>query len=237
MRLNRFLAACGVASRRKCDEIIKAGRVLVNGKSGDLTGLTIDPGIDIVEYEGKRLKLAETKRYILLNKPSGYMTTCSDDKGRDTVLSLIEGFQERLFPVGRLDFDTEGLLILTNDGELTYCLTHPKHEIEKTYFARVSGRFTPEIKEHIENGILLEGRPTSKSKVELLKFELKCTDIHITIHEGRNRQVRRMLEAVGLTVLYLKRIKIGNLNLNGLNSGEYRELTEQEVRYLYSLSK
>lgn len=237
MRLNKFLAAGGVASRRKCDEIIKSGSVSVNGKSGDFTGLTIDPEKDIVEYKGKRIKISEIKRYILLNKPSGYVSTCSDEKGRDTVLSLVKGFSERLFPIGRLDFDTEGLLILTNDGELAFRLTHPKHEIEKKYFARVSGELSPEKKEHIENGILLEGKKTSKSKVELIKSDFKYTDIHIAIHEGRNRQVRRMLEAVGLTVFFLKRISIGNLNLKSLKPGEYRELTEKEVKYLYTLSK
>ena len=235
MRLNKFLAAAGVASRRKCDELIKSGEISINGNCGDFTGYQIDPEKDKVEYHGRLLKLPDQKKYIILNKPSGYVSTCADDKGRETVLNILKDNKCRLFPIGRLDFDTEGLLILTNDGDLSFHLTHPKHEIEKKYFARIKGNLTQDKIDRLENGVLLDGKLTAHSKVTVSKANEKQAEINISIHEGRNRQIRRMLEANGLQVDYLKRISIGKLVLKELKPGEYRELTEKEIEYLKSL--
>lgn len=235
MRLNKFLAAAGVASRRKCDNLIKNGEIRMNGKTGDFTGAQVDPEKDVIEYRGRRIQLPDHKIYLVLNKPSGYISTCADDKGRETVLNIIKDNTNRLFPVGRLDFETEGLLILTNDGELAYRLTHPRHEIEKKYYGIIKGNMTAEKKEHLENGILLEGRLTSRSKITVLNANEKKSEITITIHEGRNRQVRRMMEAVGLQVEYLCRVSMGNISLKGLKPGEYRRLTENEINYIKSL--
>ncbi len=234
MRLNRFLAAAGVASRRKCDEIIKKGLVSVNGVKGDYTGYTVDLKKDIVEYGGCIIKPPKEKAYIMLNKPAGYICTSSDEKGRDTVFKLIKE-DIRLFTVGRLDFDTEGLLILTNDGELSYRLTHPKHNVEKTYFAVVSGNLTEDRLSKLKNGVMLDGKKTSPAKVKVLEKDDKKARLNITIREGRNRQVRRMTEELGMEALYLKRVSIGGLSLGDLQTGEYRNLSKKEVEYLYSL--
>jgi pseudouridine synthase len=227
VRLNKYLAAAGVASRRKCDELIQAGLIRINGKSGDFTGIQVDPEKDLIEYKGARIKQPEQKKYIIINKPSGYVSTCADDKGRDTVMDIIKGYPYRLFPVGRLDFDTEGLLILTNDGDLAYRLTHPKHDIEKKYFAKINGNLTPEKIDLLENGVILDGKP-AKSKITVLRANERRAELHITILEGRNRQIRRMMEAAVLQVEYLKRISVGSLLLNELKPGEYREMTKKE---------
>jgi 23S rRNA pseudouridine2605 synthase len=235
VRLNKFLASAGVASRRKCDELISGGQVTVNGESGDLTGFQVDPEKDTVLFRGKKVVLPKNKYYYMLNKPSGYVSTCSDDKGRETVLQIVKDCDARLFPVGRLDCDTEGLLILTDDGDLAYRLTHPKHEVEKTYLARVRGSVTEDKITSLREGVLLDGRRTAKSRVSVRPIGEKTAEITIAIHEGRNRQVRRMLEAMGLDVLYLKRESVGSLTVKGLKAGEYRPLTQGEIDYLKSL--
>jgi len=231
LRLNKFLAEAGVASRRKCDMLIDEGKVTVNGITA-LKGMQVDEGKDVVVCGKERVTLSEEKIYIMLNKPLGYVSTCSDDKGRNTVLDLINIDGVRLFPVGRLDYDTEGMLIITNDGDFSHKLIHPKYEVKKTYYAVVEGLFTKEAKEKIEKGIRLDGVLTSKCSAEILKSSPKSSYILITISEGRNRQVRRMLEILGFKVLYLKRESISSLTLGDLAAGEWRYLTKKEINIL-----
>ena len=231
MRLQKYLAQCGVAARRKCEEMIAAGRVSVNGKIITEMGTQVTD-TDVVWVDGKPVAPEPEKRYILYHKPIGEVTTVSDPRGRATVLDRFQDFPVRLYPVGRLDFDSEGLLLLTNDGDLAQSLLHPSREVDKVYLARVNGDVTVEDIREIRQGVLLDGRRTSKAEVRVIRRTNLETVLLVSIHEGRNRQVRRMFEAVGRTVLMLRRVQFGPLQLGGLKRGEWRELTEEEVRLL-----
>lgn len=237
-RLQKFLAEAGVASRRKAEELIAAGRVKVNGVVIKEQGVKIDPRKDKVEFDGKALsQKAEKKVYLMLHKPEGYVTTSKEQFGRPAVLDLIHGVPERIFPVGRLDYDTSGLLLLTNDGDLTYRLTHPKHDVDKTYIAKLYGVPDDGDLQKFRRGVVIDGRKTSPAKIQIISREkdLRFCTVEIQIHEGRNRQVRKMCEAIHHPVAQLKRIATGELKLGDLPKGKYRFLTEQEIKYLKSL--
>ena len=232
LRLQKFLADCGVASRRGAEALIKEGRVRVNGEVIREMGVKVDEENDIIEFDGERLKPQNKMIYIMLNKPEGFVTTVSDDKGRDTVMSLVSEIPARIYPVGRLDYDTEGLLLLTNDGELTYKITHPKNNIEKTYVAEVTGNIGMDTILSLRNGVYLDGVRTSPAKVEVVGATRLGTKLEITIHEGRNRQVRRMFEAFGCIVKKLKRTEEAGLKLGHLPLGKWRRLSESEINML-----
>lgn len=234
MRLNKYLADCGVDSRRNCDEIIAQGRVKVNGKTVTRLGVDVDPENDSVSMDGRRLRQKRRDVYVMLHKPKGVVCTAKDDKGRKTVLDLVD-VKARLFPVGRLDYDTEGLLLLTTDGQLAQTLTHPSHHIPKIYVARIFGELSEEEEKSLEKGVLLDGALTQPASVKVVEKDDRTSRIEITIFEGRNRQVRRMLESVGKDVEFLKRVSVGELRLGGLSRGKYRFLTEKEINYLKSL--
>ena len=230
IRLQKYLADCGVASRRKCEQFILDGLVEVNGRVVQELGTKVNEK-DEVKFKGKVLKPVENKVYILLNKPIGYVTTVKDQFGRDTVLDLVK-VKERVVPVGRLDMYTSGALILTNDGEFINKYTHPKNEIDKTYNVTVSGKITKEEVEKLKNGVELDdGYITKPAKVKILKIdeEKNISRIQIIIHEGKNRQVRRMCEAIGKKVLALHRSKIGNIDVKDLKLGEWRYLRKSEI--------
>ena len=231
MRLQKYMAECGVASRRKCEEYIQNGNVKVNGVVETTLGTKINVEKDIVEVFDKVIG-KENKVYILLNKPVGYVTTVNDEKGRSTVMELLKDVKEKVVPVGRLDMYTSGLLLLSNDGEFIYKVTHPKHETTKTYVVKTRGIPTEKDIEKLKTGVVIDGYTTSPAKVEILLKDKKndISRIWIQIHEGRNRQVRKMCEAVGLSVIALKREGVGNLTCEGLEKGSYRHLTEEEVR-------
>ena len=232
VRLQKYLAQCGVASRRASEEIIKEGRVKVNGRLIRQMGVQIDEDNDVVEVDGKTIRMTQKMEYIMLNKPVGYVTTVSDDKGRNTIMDLVSDIPTRVYPVGRLDYDTEGLLILTNDGDLTYKITHPKNNIEKTYVAEVSGNIDMDKLSRLRNGVAIDGVKTSPARVEVVGATKYGTKFEITIHEGRNRQVRKMFEAIDCSVKTLKRTKEAGLNLGHLPLGRWRRLTESEVNML-----
>lgn len=234
MRINKFLAEKGVASRRHADEMISAGRVTINGTVATL-GTNVEE-TDEVLVDGVALSVEEKKEeYYLMNKPKGVICTVSDDRGRKTVMDLLPEGVGRVFPVGRLDYETEGLLILTNDGDLAYRLTHPTNEVPKTYMARIEGTMTEKDLNRIRSGVELDGVMTKKCKAHIVQTDKAFTKVHITITEGRNRQVRRMFEAIGRQISFLKRISIGKLKLTGLDRGQVRKLTETEINYLKSI--
>lgn len=232
-RLQKYLANCGVASRRKCEEYIKQGKIKVNGKIVTELGTKINPEKDIIEFENKRIKENSKHIYILLNKPIGYVTTADDQFGRDTVLDLVK-VRERIVPVGRLDMYTSGALILTNDGDFVYKVTHPKHEIEKTYTVTVKGVVQNSEVEQLRQGVKIEEYTTKPAKVKILKTDTEkdISRLEITIHEGKNRQVRKMCEAVGRKVLALHRSKIGNIGVKDIELGKWRYLNSKEVEQL-----
>lgn len=234
MRINKFLSTCGVASRRACDEIIAEGRVKVNGKVIE-AGFDVDEYKDSVTLDGKKITFKQNFEYYIMNKPKGYVTTVKDDKGRKTVMDLLPKNISRIYPVGRLDYETEGLLILTNDGELTNRLTHPRNEVTKTYLVKTEQPITEEKVNILRKGVVIDGVKTKKCNIRIVETNKSFTKLHITISEGRNRQVRKMFEAVSSSVDFLKRIKIGELSLQGLNRGEYRKLTAFEIDYLKNL--
>ena len=234
MRVNKFLADKGIASRRHADEMVAAGRVTINGVLATL-GVNVEES-DVVAVDGVVLEATEKKNeYYLMNKPKGVVCTVSDDRGRKTVIDLLPEGAGRVFPVGRLDYETEGLLILTNDGDLAYRLTHPMTEIPKTYMAKIEGTLTEKDLNPIRSGVELDGVMTKKCKAHIVETNKAYTKVHITITEGRNRQVRRMFEAIGRNVELLRRVSIGQLKLTGLDRGKTRPLTEQEVFYLQTL--
>ncbi|PWK14433.1 pseudouridine synthase [Tumebacillus permanentifrigoris] len=233
-RLQKVLAQAGVASRRKCEEIILAGDVTVNGQVVTELGTKVTPGVDQIEVNGESISF-EQKVYILLNKPRGVVTTAYDPQGRKTVIDLID-VPERIYPVGRLDLDTAGLLILTNDGALANGLMHPSKEIDKTYRTWVRGTVKPEAIKELSNGVELEDGMTAPAKVRLIEKEGDETLLEIVIHEGRNRQVRRMCEAVGHPVKSLMRVQLAFLKLGRLRYGEYRPLTPLEIDRLYAVA-
>lgn len=234
-RLQKIMSESGVASRRKCEELILAKRVKVNGIVVSELGTKADREKDEIEVDGKPLSASGEKVYIMLNKPVGYITSARDQFGRPAVLDLVKGVKERVYPVGRLDYDTEGLLILTNDGDLTYKITHPKHNIDKTYRALVSGRIEQKDIAAFREGLQIEDYTTAPAVLDLLKYAEGNSLVDITIHEGKNRQVRKMCSAVGHPVLKLKRISIGKIKLEGLQRGSWRYLTAAEVEYLKAL--
>lgn len=222
-----------MASRRKSEELILEGKVSVNGKIVTELGTKINPQKDKVEYGGKEVKQEEEKVYILLNKPIGYVTTSKDQFSRDTVLDLVK-VKQRIVPVGRLDMYTSGALILTNDGEFVYKVTHPKHEIEKTYNVTIRGTITKEEIEKLKEGVVIDDYKTSKAKIRILKREEEknITRIEVIIHEGRNRQVRKMFETIGKNVIALHRSKIGNIEVKNIKIGTWRYLTKEEIQAL-----
>ena len=236
MRLQKYMAMCGVAARRKCEEMIAAGRVTVNGRVITEMGTQVEEQ-DEVLVDGVRITPEEEKRYVLYHKPAGEVTTVSDEKGRETVMDRFRDFPVRLYPVGRLDYDSEGLLLLTNDGALAQRLTHPSCEVDKVYLARVTGNPSNETIDRLRRGVYMEGdeRRTYPADVRVVRDESLFSDILVTIHEGRNRQVRRMFDAVGHKVLLLRRVRFGPLELGNLRRGEWRELTAQEVELLHRL--
>lgn len=233
-RLQKLLAAAGLASRREAERWIVAGRVTVNDVVAAL-GDGADPAVDRILVDGRPLRLVEPKYYLLLNKPAGYVTTRNDPEGRPIVTDLIKDIPARLHPVGRLDLTTEGLLLLTNDGELTNRLAHPRHEVEKVYLVRVRGIVSATARRQLEEGVLLEDGLTAPARVDNVRVSGNHTWLEIAIHEGRNRQVRRMCEAVGYPVSRLKRIRLAFLSLGSLPSGRYRSLTPEEVARLKKL--
>lgn len=235
-RLQKFLANRGVASRRACEQLIEQGRVTVNGHVINQLGTKVEPTIDVVKVDGKVISDLDHKLYILLNKPAGYVTTAKDPEGRPTVLDLLTDITQRVYPVGRLDYETEGLLLLTNDGELTHALTHPSHRVNKTYHARIKGIPSEENLEHLRKGVELEDGLTAPAEIRVIKQEKAGIWIEVTIHEGRNRQVRRMLEHIGHPVIYLSRVRLGLLHLEGLPTGKYRLLTPREIRDLKEIA-
>ena len=242
MRLQKILSQAGIASRRSAEKLIAEGRVTLNGRTVREMGVKANPAVDDIRVDGRRVKAAERLRYILLYKPAGFVTTRSDPQRRRTVIDLLGGVREYVYPVGRLDYDTEGLLLLTNDGELAAKLTHPRHEVERTYEARVAGIPDEDALDRLRTGIPLDGRRTLPADVKLLtRGTAKAAHsgdrgpdavLLITIREGRNRQVRRMLEAVGHPVQKLKRTKIGPIGDRRLKPGEWRELSAAEVKAL-----
>ena len=234
MRLQKYLASCGVASRRTAEKLIADGRVSVDGQVITEMGVQVEVGQDI-RVDGKLVTPEPEKRYIMYHKPAGEVTTASDPEGRATVLDKFRDFPVRLYPIGRLDYDSEGLLLLTNDGDLTERMLHPSHEVEKVYLARVSNEFTPAEARRLENGVMVDGRKTARAKVKILGFKNLYTDILVTIHEGRNRQVRKMVAEVGHEVVMLRRIRFGPLRLGELPRGMWRELTSEELSELNKL--
>nr|WP_286010439.1 pseudouridine synthase [Clostridium sp. MD294] len=235
MRLQKFLAEAGVASRRKAEELIVMGKVQVNGKVITELGTKIDTQNDIILYQNKKVEIKQNFIYIMLHKPEGYVTTVKDQFQRPTVMDLLGDVTERVYPVGRLDYDTSGLLLLTNDGDLTYHLTHPKHHIEKTYEAKLFGIPSEHNIIQFRRGIVIDGKKTEPAKLEILQKEKKYTTVRIVIQEGRNRQVRKMCQAIKHPVAQLKRIGTGTLFLKDLKKGNYRYLTQKEISYLKSL--
>lgn len=235
MRINRYLAECGLASRRKCESFVLDGEVAVNGKT--VTDLATQVGYgDVVTVGEKKVNPPRKHVYLIVNKPKGCVTTVSDDKGRKTVMDIVRSDypDTRLFPVGRLDYDTEGMLILTTDGDLCNRLTHPTSEIKKVYSARVEGELSESELARIRNGVEIDGKMTKKCSAHILKYDNKTrqTTVEIAISEGMNREVRRMFEAIGKNVAFLKRVAIGDLRMRGVDRGGYRKLTPDEVEYL-----
>lgn len=233
-RLQKYMASCGLASRRKCEEIILKGEIKVNGEKVSEVGIKIDPQKDKVEYKGKLLKKEEIKVYIMLNKPEGYITSVKDEKNRDTILDIVK-VPQRIYPIGRLDYNSSGLLLLTNDGDIYNKIIHPKVNIIKKYIVEVEGNFTINDILRFKKGIDIGGYITAPSKATILEANKNKSKIEVCISEGKNRQIRRMCSAVNHNVLTLKRISIGNLKLGNLKKGEYRQLTKEEMHYIFNL--
>lgn len=232
IRLEKYLAMAGVASRRKSKKIIRSGRVTVNGKKIVIGGTRISPELDLVRLDGEKVTIDRQLVYIMLNKPKGYVCTVDDEFGRATVLDLLPDLKSRIYPIGRLDMDTEGLLLLTNDGDLTLRLTHPRHHVDKVYIAWIEGEPDRRSIDKLRKGVKIESGLTSPAKVSVLKKAGGNTQLEITIHEGMKRQIRLMCRKVGHEVLYLKRIQIGAIRLGGLAIGEFCFLKESEIERL-----
>lgn len=243
-RLQKYMARCGIASRRKCEEIILEGKIKVNGTVITEVGTKIDPEKDIVEYNNNIIKVEEKKVYIILNKPEGYITSVKDEKGRKTVLDIVN-VEERIYPIGRLDYDSSGLLILTNDGSIYNNIIHPRVSIKKNYIAVCRGKFTENYLKRFKKGIDIGGYVTAEADIEVISEEKRfnkkknCDEIlstvEISIHEGKNRQIRRMCSSLNHEVISLKRVSIGNIKLGYLKKGEWRPLTDSELDYIRSL--
>lgn len=232
MRLQKYLASCGVASRRTAEKIIAEGRVTVNGTVVTEMGTQVDEINDVVTVDGKVVQPEEEKHYIAYYKPIGEVTTVTDPEGRATVMDKFRDYPVRLFPVGRLDFDSEGLLLLTNDGEMMNHLLHPSHEVKKVYLAKVSNRVTEEEVRRLRQGVMIDDRLTSPAEIRIIRCETFDTVVLVSIHEGRNRQVRKMFEAVNHQVVNLKRVEFGPVILGDLPRGMWRKLTEKEIEKL-----
>lgn len=235
-RLQKFIAASGLCSRRKAEELIKMGKVEIDGEVVTELGVKVS-GKESIVVDGELLR-REEKEYYLLNKPREVITSCSDDKNRKTVADLIET-DSRIYPVGRLDYDTTGVLLLTNDGEFANIMMHPNNKIDKVYIAKIRGIIKGDSINKLKNGVVIDGKKTEKCRVKLRKTDLKTNSsiVEITIHEGRNHQVKKMFEAVGFEVLKLKRERVGIFTLQGLTSGDYRRLSPKEVSKIYALTK
>ena len=232
MRINKYLAQCGVASRRECDRLIAEGKVTVNGRPTGL-GDDVSDG-DNIKVEGRPVSVKKNE-YYLLHKPKGYLCTVSDDKGRKTVMDILGDGVGRIYPVGRLDYDSEGLLILTTDGELAQHLTHPSNEVPKTYLVKVEGRLTEADLNPIRSGIEIDGYVTKKCRAHIVETNKDYTKVELVLREGKNREIRKMFAAIGREVTLLKRTKVGELTLRGLDRGAFRKLTPAEVEYLKSI--
>lgn len=234
MRLQKYLAACGVASRRASEKLIAEGRVSVDGTVITEMGTQVEEGQRVC-VDGKPVQPEAQKHYLMYHKPAGEVTTAHDPEGRATVLDRFKDYPVRLYPVGRLDYDSEGLLLLTNDGDLTERMLHPSREVDKVYLARVSNVVTPQEARRLERGVMVDGRMTSHAKAKILSQQNLFTDMLITIHEGRNRQVRKMVEQIGHQVVMLRRIRFGPLKLGDLPRGMWRPLTDEELNQLRQL--
>lgn len=234
MRLNKYIASAGICSRRKADELIVNGNVKINGSVCRVLGTEVGEG-DRVDVNGKRISGQERKVYVALNKPAGYITSMDDEKDRPTVAALIEDIPERLFPVGRLDYNTTGLIIMTNDGDLAQHLGHPSHRVFKTYVAEVEGVVSAQRLAKLRKGVDIGGFVTSPARVRLIKQRQRSALVEISIGEGKNRQVRKMFAAVGNRVQKLERIAIGDIKLGRLKEGHYRKLSKEEIEYLKTL--
>lgn len=237
VRLQKFLAMAGIASRRKAEEFIAAGRVRVDGEISTLMGQLITPGVHTVQFDNRKVEIGTELTYILLNKPKGYITSLSDPQGRPIVTSLLSGIKERVFPVGRLDLDTEGALLLTNDGELAQRILHPKYEVHKTYEALVKGHPSEQAIQSLEKGILLDEKKTAPAKILVVHKNKRNAVIIITIHEGRKRQVKKMFQAIGHPVQTLKRLAYGELGLDNLAVGKFRILHDNDIKRIFSKKK
>lgn len=235
MRLNKFMALAGVDSRRKCDDIIQSGRVRVNAKVVKKLGTIIDENKDIVTLDNKPIRIRGNFVYYMLNKPVGVVTTVKDPYNRRTVLDCMPNINKRIWPIGRLDYETSGLLLLTNDGDTAQKLIHPSFNLDKVYLATINGVLSNESLEKLRNGVNIGGFVTSPASVELEKQQLGQSTYRVIIHEGKNRQIRRMFEAVGSNVETLRRIAIGKIQLGDLPIGHSRELTQEEMDYILSL--
>lgn len=229
MRLNKFLSTAGVASRRKCDELIKDGKIYVNGEVQSNLGIVIDEKKDVVEYLGERVNLPSSFIYLKMNKPKGYACTASDEKGRKTIFDLLEDKSVRLFNVGRLDYDTEGLIFLTNDGEFANSVIHPKFQIEKEYIVTVEGAMKESEFAVLRKGAVINGARMPSARVNPISFDGKVTKLSVVITEGQNHQVRRMFEAIGKDIKLLKRVRIGSVHLGNLFRGKTKPMTAEEV--------
>lgn len=230
MRLNKFLSSCGVASRRKCDEIIASGRVCVGGRVISELGVEINEKKDVVTVDGVRVKLPEEFVYLKLNKPKGYVCSASDEKGRKTIFDLVD-CEARLVNVGRLDYNTEGLIFLTNDGNFANLVTHPRFHFEKEYQVTVEGEMKESELAVLRNGVVENGVRMPKAKVKLLNFDGKNTKLSVIIDEGQNHQVRRMFDCIGRTIVLLKRVRIGQVLLGGLSRGKTKPLSPEEIAF------
>jgi pseudouridine synthase len=232
IRLNKFLSRAGISSRREADRLITEGRIKVNNRVVKELGYKIDDQKDSIEIDGRKVNKEQTLIYLMINKPKGYLVTLKDAFGRPTVMNLVSNLKRRVFPVGRLDYDSEGLLLLTNDGELTYRLTHPSYNIKKTYLAKVKGEPGSVKLSKLEKGIVLDGKKTAPAKVTLLESNPKRSLLRVEIHEGRKREVRRMFEFIGHRVLKLVRVDFAGLKMGKLKSGTWRFLRQQEIKKL-----
>lgn len=231
MRLNKFLSTCGIASRRKCDELIESGKVSINGSVVSKLGTVINEKKDKVELDGKVLELKNEFVYFKFNKPKGYICSNSDEKGRKTIFDIVKS-DKRLFSIGRLDYNTEGLILLTNDGEFAQIFSHPKHEIEKEYVVVIEGKILESELAVLRAGVVEDGSRMPKAKVKPIKYDGKTTRISVIIDEGQNHQVRRMFDGINKSIVLLKRVRIGPILLGGLSRGEFKPLTKEEVENL-----
>lgn len=234
LRLQKFLAMCGVSSRRNAEKMISDGRVTVNGHVVTAMGIQIDESVDEICVDGRHVVPEYEKHYLVYNKPIGEVTTVSDPEGRATVMDKFRDYPVRLFPVGRLDYDSEGVLLLSNDGEMMNKVLHPSFEIKKVYLVRASNHVSDNEIVQLRKGVIVDGRMTSPAEVRLIRRETFSTDLLITIHEGRNRQIRKMIDAIGHQVVLLKRVQFGPVVLGDLPSGMWRKLTDEEIRKLIS---